>query len=224
LPNNGSASNFAGSGGNGILEVNGGVLNCTGWVVITRCATADTGVINVYSGTLTYAGGGIVGNWGSGQTCMINILGGSVATTAGQGVGLGSSGTAVLNLNGGVLNASVVSGNFGATYGQVDFNGGTLQASGVSGNFLHVSSATIYGGGATIDNNGQSITISQGFLTPAGNGVGGIASFTGGAGYIAPPIVTVVPGAGDTTGTGATAIAQINPVTGTVTNVIIVLQ
>jgi fibronectin-binding autotransporter adhesin len=219
--NNGATSNFGGSGGNGILEVNGGTLNCTGWLVMTRCATADTGVINVYSGTLTYAGGGLVCNWGAGQTCMINVLGGSVATTAGQGVGLGSSGTAVLNLNGGVLNASVVSGIFGATYGQVGFNGGTLQASGLSGNFLHVSSATIYGGGATIDNNGQGITISQGFLAPTGNGVSGIASFTGGAGYIAPPIVTIAPGASDTTGTGATAIAQINPLTGTVTNVII---
>jgi autotransporter-associated beta strand protein len=51
--------------------------------------------------------------------------------------------------------------------------------------------------------------------------VQGIASFTGGAGYIAPPIITVTNGAGDTTGTGATAIAQINPLTGVVTNVII---
>jgi fibronectin-binding autotransporter adhesin len=219
--NNGSGSDFAGAGGNGVLEINGGTLNCTGWLVVTRCANADTGLINVYSGALTYAGGGLVCNWGSGQTVMINILGGSVATSSAVGIGLGSSGTAILNLDGGLLNASVVSGNFGGTYGQVNFNGGTLQASEENSTFLHVSSATIYGGGATIDNNGQSIVISQPFLAPTGNGVQGIASFTGGAGYIAPPIVTVVPGTGDITGTGATAIAQINPLTGVVTNVII---
>ena len=219
--NNGSASNFGGSGGNGILDVSGGTLNCTGWLVMTRCATADTGMINVYSGTLTYAGGGLVCNWGSGQTCIINILGGSVASSNDSGVGLGASGTSILNLNGGLLNASVVSGNFGGTYGQVNFNGGTLQAYTVNATFLHVSSAAIYAGGATIDNNAQTITIGQPLLAPTGNGVNSIASFTGGAGYIAPPIVTVVPGAGDTTGTGATAIAQINPLTGTVTNVII---
>jgi len=219
--NNGASSNFGGSGGSGVLDINGGTFNCTGWLVMTRCATADSGVLNVYSGALTYAGGGLVVNWGSGQTTLINILGGSAATSNNSGVGLGSSGTATLNLNGGLLNASVVSGNFGATYGQVNFNGGTLQASEGSANFLHVSTATIYGGGGTIDNNGQSITISQAFLPATGNGVKGIASFTGGAGYIAPPIVTITPGTGDTTGTGATAIAQINPLTGTVTNVLI---
>ena len=221
--NNGTSANFGGNGGNGILDVeNGGALNCTGWLVMSRCANGEMGILNVYNGgTLTYAGGGIVVNWGAGQTSIINILGGSVATTGAVGVGLGSSGTAVLNLDGGVLNATIVSGSFGGTYGQVSFNGGTLQAFQGNANFLHVSSATVYSGGGTIDNNGQAIGITQPLLTPAGNGIYGIASFTGGAGYIAPPIVTVVPGAGDTTGTGATAIAQINPVTGTVTNIVI---
>ena len=40
-------------------------------------------------------------------------------------------------------------------------------------------------------------------------------------GYIAPPIITITNAAGDTTGIGATAIAQINPLTGAVTNVIV---
>jgi autotransporter-associated beta strand protein len=219
--NNGTVSTFSGSGGNGVMDVNGGTVNCSGWFVVNRCATAETSLINVYSGVLTYSGGGLVCDWGANQTVMINILGGSVSTTSGVGVGLGSSGTAILNLNGGLLNASVVSGNFGGTYGQVNFNGGTLQASGTTTTFFHVSAADIYSRGATIDNNGQNITISQGLLAPTGNGISGIASFTPGAGYIAPPIVLVVPGAGDTTGTGATALAQINPLTGTVTNVLI---
>jgi autotransporter-associated beta strand protein len=191
---------------------------------MARNANAEMAILNVYNGgALTYQGGGLVVNWGAGQTSIINMLGGNASSPSGAGIGLGSSGTSILNLDGGVLNAGIVSGNFGGTYGRVNFNGGTLQyaSGGTAGNFLHVSSATVYSSGATIDNNGQGITISQPLLAPAGNGIGGIASFTGGAGYIAPPIVIVVPGAGDTTGTGATAIAQINPATGTVTNVVV---
>jgi len=84
-----------------------------------------------------------------------------------------------------------------------------------------VASAYIYSGGATINNNGFDIGTSNPLLAPTGNGVNGIASFTPGSGYIAPPVVTITNGAGDTTGVGATAIAQINPATGTVTNVVI---
>jgi autotransporter-associated beta strand protein len=85
----------------------------------------------------------------------------------------------------------------------------------------NLASACIYGNGATINNNGYAITIGQPLLAPTGNGVYSIAGFSGGTGYIAPPIVTVNRGSGDTSGVGATAIAQINPATGVVTNVVI---
>ncbi|MGH7942578.1 MAG: autotransporter-associated beta strand repeat-containing protein, partial [Limisphaerales bacterium] len=70
-------------------------------------------------------------------------------------------------------------------------------------------------------NNGYGITVAQALVAPSGKGVHGVASFTPGAGYIAPPIITITNGADDTTGTGATAIAQINPASGTVTNILI---
>ena len=228
--NTGGGANFGAPGGNGIMEINGGNINNVGWLVIARQNSGtigpSIGILNVYSGSMTYAGGGIVGPWDTGETAIINMMGGSV-TSAGQGVRLGNAGfSGILNLNGGLLQASDVSGYNGPTYaivdyGQVNFNGGTLQASGLNTNFVHVTTATVYGGGAVIDNDGQDITINEPLLAPSGNGVNGIASFTPGAGYIAPPIVTVVNGTGDTTGAGATAIAQINPATGTVTNVII---
>lgn len=219
--NNGTSSNFGAPGGSGIMDINGGTVADTGWFVMTRNSSAQTGILNVYSGSLTYAGGGLVCNWGSGQTAVINIMGGSV-TSSSVGVGLGSSGNpATLNLDGGLLEATVVGGNFGGTAGQLNFNGGTLQAGTTTTNLLAVTAATIYGGGGTIDNNGNDIAIIHPLVAPAGSGIHGITSFTGGAGYIAPPIVTVVPGAGDTTGSGATAIAQINPATGMVTAIII---
>ena len=228
--NNGGGANFSAPGGNGIMEINGGTVTDSGWLVIARqnggTIGPSTGIFNVYSGSLSYAGGGIVGPWDTGESAIINILGGSV-TSLTQGVRLGNAGfSGILNLNGGLLEASDVSGYNGPTFaivdfGQVNFNGGTLQASGTTTNFIHVTTATIYGGGAVIDNNGNSIMVNEPLLAPSGNGVHGIASITPGASYIAPPIVTVVNGTGDTTGTGATAIAQINPATGTVTNVII---
>jgi FtsP/CotA-like multicopper oxidase with cupredoxin domain len=49
--------------------------------------------------------------------------------------------------------------------------------------------------------------------------VGGITVTNGGTGYTTAPAVTITPAAGDTTGTGATATATIDPVTGTVTGI-----
>ena len=228
--NNGGGANFAVQGGNGIMDINGGTVNDVGWLVMARQNAGtpgpSSGILNVYNGSLTFSGGGLVGPWETTQSATINILGGSV-TSANQGVRLGNTGfLGILNLNAGLLGVSEVTGYNGPTFavvnaGTLNFNGGTLQSAVGSGDFVRVTTATVYSGGAVIDNNGTGVTINQPLLAPTGNGVHGIASFTGGAGYIAPPIVTVVNGTGDTTGTGATALAQINPATGVVTNVLI---
>lgn len=219
--NTGGGANFSGNGGNGIMDINGANVTCSGWFVVSRCANPQIGVVNLYSGSLTYAGGGLICNWGSGQTTMINVMGGSLSTTAANEIGfLGGKG--IINLLGGVTSVSAINGGFNAgNRGQVGFNGGTLQASVSTAQLLAVTTATIYSGGATIDNNGNTIGLGQSLLAATGNGVSAVTSFTGGAGYIAPPIVIITPGSGDTTGTGATAVAQINPATGTVTNILI---
>ena len=225
---NNTGTGFSGNGGNGIMDVNGGTVNDTGWLVMARGATNETGVLNVFSGALNYAGGGIACNWGSsGQTSIINILGGTVANTVTTGINLNdfgnSTNTAILNLNGGTAQGNFVIG----TAGRVNFNGGTLLAYAANAGFMSgLNSVNVYGGGATIEDNGVSITVNQSLQAPTGNGVNGIALYTPGAGYIAPPIVTVVPGIGDTNGVGATAIAQVdistgNATSGQVTNVLI---
>ena len=70
-----------------------------------------------------------------------------------------------------------------------------------------------------LSNNGSLVTISPTVQSSCGQRLGHarITTFTGGAGYIAPPFIIISNGGG----TGATAIAQINPATGTVTNVLI---
>ena len=221
----GTWGSSGGNGGNALFEVNGGIVTDSGWLVMARGGAAQTGVLNLFSGSLSFAGGGLICNWGSGQTSIINILGGSLnSSTEGVGFGNFGSGTAILNLNGGLLSATQVGGwvwGFNGNNGRVNFNGGTLQASAGNSTFLTLGSANIYSGGATIDNNGNAITIGQPLLAPAGNGIYSASVTSGGAGYIAPPIITITNATGDTTGTGATAIAQINPLTGVVTNVIV---
>jgi autotransporter-associated beta strand protein len=216
----GTWGSSGGNGGNALFEVNGGTVTDTGWLCASRGNSAQTGVLNIFSGSLSFAGGGFINNWGGGQTTMINVMGGSLATTANNGIGF-LNGTGIVNLNGGVATVHTINGGWGSPKGQVSFNGGTLQASGDNGNFLAVTTANIYGGGAIIDNNGHAITIAQPLLAPAGNGITSASVTSGGAGYIAPPIITITNATGDTTGTGATAIATIDPATGVVTNVIV---
>jgi autotransporter-associated beta strand protein len=229
--NNGGSSSF-GVSGNGIMEISSGAtVNDTGWFVMARnnnsTVGSEIGVLNVYGGLLTYTGGGLVGPWDTGESAIINVLGGTVSNTSAVGVYLGNTGyTGILNLNGGLLQASVVTGYNGPSYtpvtgGQINFNGGTLQPSAANANFVAVSGADIYGGGATINNNGVAITVAQPLLAPAGNGVVAPTISNPGSGYVAPPIVTVVTNTGDTTGVGATAIAQINVTNGTITNIVI---
>ena len=220
---NNTGTGFTGTGGNGIMEINGGTVNDSGYFVMARGATNEIGILNVFSGgTLNYAGGGLVNCWGTGQTAIVNILGGLVENTSSVGFNLNQSGnltnTSILNLNGGVAQASGFVGSAGAL---VNFNGGTLEAYIANTSFMSgLAGVNVYSGGATINDDGNTIAINQAFLAPTGNGVAGTLT-SGGAGYIAPPIIIVVPGSGDTTGKGASAIAQINPTTGSVTNVIV---
>jgi autotransporter-associated beta strand protein len=221
--------------GNGYVDVNGGVLLDSGYVVVCRNGGGNNslipqfGVVNVYPGSLmTYgsaSGQQFALNWGANQNSVVNIMGGLVTNTFNNiTFNLNNSGTAgnvgILNLNAGILQAGWVSGGVNGT--RVNFNGGTLQAAENQAVMMqNLSAVTVYSGGGTFNNNGYTITIGQQLVPPTGNGISGIASFTGGAGYIAPPIVTVVNDPSDFTGVGATAIAQIDPTAGTVTNVII---
>ena len=214
---NNTGTGFTGTGGDGIMEINGGNVNDTGWFVMSRGDATENGVLNLFSGSLSFAGGGLVCNWGSGQTAIINVLGGTLSS-ANEGIGLGGGGnTGILNLNGGVVSVTGIGGNWGGTYGQLNFNGGTLQAVGNVANPLRMTSANVYGNGATIDDGGYAVAIDQPLLAPAGYGVTSIVLSDGGSGYVAPPIVTISGGSGS----NATAIAQINFATGTITNLLV---
>jgi len=211
-----------------VLNQSGGTINVsTAKLTIATGGNNALGVANLSGGTLTSNGGINVGEVGTG---ILNVSGNAVLSTGAAGtVQFGGNAAQVagtVNLLGGTIATnSVAKGASTATAVELfNFEGGTLKATASNTAFfnnLAQTTAYVYGAGGTIDNGGNTITIAQSLLAPTGNGVGGIASFTGGAGYVDTPIVTIVRGAGDTTGVGATAVATVSNgvVTGiTITN------
>ena len=146
-----------------------------------------TGILNVRSGTLT------VGS--TNATAALTIGNDNVASSYGR-----------VNLLGGTINTFSV-GKFGAAATAIlNFNGGTLQARGANTTFLQgLTSAYVYPGNAIIDTNAFDVTVAQPLLAPTGGKVSSI-SFTGGTGFTAAPIVQLVGG----DGFGASAIATID--------------
>jgi autotransporter-associated beta strand protein len=138
---------------------------------------------------------------------------------------VGSHSVGIVNLTGGTLTTAQLKGGTDTEVGTVNtrlvnFNGGTLKvkpattfASAFMGN---LTNAYVYGGGATIDTNGENVTITQGLEAPAGNGLSTVTVDNGGSGYRSAPVVMISGGGG----TGATAVAQINS-SGVVTGVTI---
>ncbi|MEZ0257851.1 MAG: beta strand repeat-containing protein, partial [Chthoniobacter sp.] len=122
-------------------------------------------------------------------------------------LGLAANDVGILNLNGGVYATRTINKNGGSGTAIVNFNGGTLKAaaSATGATFLTgITSANIYAGGATIDTNGQSVTIGQALVAPSGSGVATIPVTNGGSGYVGAPLVTI-----SGAGSGATAVANM---------------
>ncbi len=226
-----------GNGGNatiGVMDITGGTFNNAGWITVGRGGTTSSGILNVSgSGSIICAGtvGGskISFSWGSaGELSVINLFnGGSILgpantayvldlATANNGGGLdemnlGDNGTLAI---GGVTAVSA------APTALLNFNGGTLRATTSNPAFMtspNVDGVFIYPGGATIDDGGFNIAASNPLQTPTGYGVSAVTLSSGGSGYFAPPMVSLTGG----TGTGASAIAQVNSTNGAVTNIVV---
>ena len=198
-----------GVSGNGVLNMSGGVLSNNAAYLSIGNQTTGTGVMNVSGGLVTDNKGIHVGDRNIG---ILNVSGSANVNFTGGPLDFGSASTTTtgtINLLGGTVTAN----NFtiaGTSTSRLNFNGGTLKAGAASATFLTgLTAATIYSGGAVIDDGGYAITIGQALLAPAGSGVSGISMTTGGgnggAGYLDTPIVTIT---GD--GTGATAVANVS--------------
>ncbi|MCX6890371.1 MAG: autotransporter-associated beta strand repeat-containing protein [Verrucomicrobia bacterium] len=213
-----------GAGASALVSLSGGTLSCSNYATVGR---EGLGVFDI-SGGIFVRGSSALNRFYMGRTAgqfaQVTIRGtGTANFDDNAGFYFANSATPVLagvvNLMAGGTFISRVGITWNAnpgSLGHFNFNGGTLQASGSSATYWNGlwTACYIYSGGATIDSQGNNITIAQPFLVPTGNGVTSITGGTG-SGYLAPPVVSI---SGD--GTGATAISQVDS-SGNVTNVLI---
>ena len=214
-PNNFHIGRF----GKGVIYQTGGSASLSGWTAIGRFSGAN-GVVWVSSGTFAHTGLGthlIVGEQGRGEFTLsgAGVLDCASTLVVGHGY-TGGDGTGFCNFNGGTASLPGLE-RWGTGTGYVNFNGGTVKAKLNAPNFLvGMTEARIYPGNAIFDTDGKDITIAQPLLGTMGSGVLSIPVVDGGAGYMAPPIVQL---GGD--GQNATAVAQLDPVTGQVTSIVV---
>ncbi len=138
------------------LVINGGTLTVeTGTNLTSQLNVSNNGTNGTSNATVTQ-------NAGTVTVGTIIINSGSNSTPADQGAGL-------YELNGGTLITSLVigqynSGNYGTS--TFDFNGGTLQASAANTGFIQtLTAANVQAGGAIINTNGFSDTITSNLIS-----------------------------------------------------------
>jgi autotransporter-associated beta strand protein len=165
--------------GNGNINVSGGTLNVAAQMQNANGAATDVGFITVSGGTLNVgtlaSPGSSTFDLASRGTGTLTISGGLVECgTMDMSRNIISGTTATINLDGGTLQARLVSnathqqnataGSASATF---NFNGGTLKAGASSATFFQGSivapiipiTAIVKSGGAIIDDNNHTITI-----------------------------------------------------------------
>lgn len=211
----------------GIFKISGGsftqLSDFDGALGLSR---GGTGVVYMTSGTFTTSVSDLwVGDPNesgtSGGFADFTLAGGRAIVNGGTGVLMANrtNMAARVNLNGGVLQANQIRKEIrsGAS-ATVGFNGGTFLAR-TSGALFGTGSyapdaVSLYAGGATFDTTNLACSIDVPLLAPSGSGVTGIGVAST-PGYIGPPMVTIAGGGG----TGATAVAQFDSASGTLTGI-----
>ena len=193
--------------GYGLLNVAGGAVNFAGTV------NPNPGDVQLMLG---YRGGLSALNISSGGSVTLTPSGGAIVTNPGLDLmRLAGGSICVVNLNAsGTLTTPLIKARSsgGGSVSLLNFDGGTLKATSTNtgASFLsdtNITAVTIYGGGATVDNNGTTITIGNALIAASGNGVQTIVVTDGGSNYIGAPLVQVT---GGTAIDGAVATAVAN--------------
>ena len=219
--------------GNGVMDVmRGAVTNSTYFQLNRAYSGCQSAELNVLGGSLimpnSSANAHLFYSSTAYGTGIINVASGGLLGSAGTSTELdlikastSASAVGILNiLSGGTVQATKIKATQSAGTALINFNGGTLKANN-NGYLLlgtgFVDRVTIYAGGATIDTDGKTASITQPLLAPAGSGVTYIPVLTNGTGYIGRPVVAITSG----NGTGATAMAVFDPLSQQVTGVTI---
>ncbi|MFO1513125.1 MAG: autotransporter-associated beta strand repeat-containing protein [Verrucomicrobiota bacterium] len=205
-----------GRNGRGLLYQSGGTLTQGSWCSVGRFTTG-LGILYITGGQFIHTSTSTSLMVGEGGSRGELTLAGTGSLTTSREFAIGNGGTGFVNLNAGTITVPKI-GKWSGT-GYLNFNGATLKPTAAEPAFLGgLNEAAVYAGNATIDPAGFDIGISQPLLGVSGLGVTSIPIADGGAGYQAPPVVQI-----DSSGfgSGALAIAQINPTTGSVTNIVV---
>lgn len=221
-----------GAGSTSTVVVANGTLAVSNNFLCVGRSTNASGTLIVNSGTVSKAGNNniIVGSLGATGTLIVN--GGQVLNNGPLWLGEDAPGSGTLDLNGGLVQATVLQGNNTPAVSVANFNGGTLQAVTNSPDYLQVSSM-VMSNGLVLDDNGFTLNIGasdalqsgdsfNGGLIKEGSGsvyLDGGNTYTGttlvtngflaGVGSVSGPVV-VAPGgnlgAGDAAGIGSFTI------------------
>ncbi|HEV2972551.1 MAG TPA: NF038122 family metalloprotease [Pirellulales bacterium] len=176
--------NVGDTGSGSLYVLNGGAVATAGASIGAN--TGATGVVNINGATSSWTTTGLLA---MSAASTLNLNGGTVQA---GGFGTTSATSATINLNGGTLSSPGWSAGSNTT---LNFNGGALQAAANSSAFLGALPANqviLYAGGATIDTNGNSITIPQNLTNAANRGVSAVTILTPDITnvFASPPAVT----------------------------------
>ncbi|MBJ7395976.1 MAG: autotransporter-associated beta strand repeat-containing protein, partial [Akkermansiaceae bacterium] len=165
-----------GGSSNPRLTIDGGTLLTGGYAMVGGDAAGGKGVLTINSGAWTNTGGNIqlmFGNNGSSSSgSVMNVNGGQVTSSGGIQLGQ-NAGTVTLNLNGGTTSVGSLF-NTGST-AILNLNGGVLQPTATSSNFINFASGgsvNVLASGAIISTAGFNITVATPLL--AGSPSGGL--------------------------------------------------
>ena len=186
-----------------------------GEATFTGGTTIVTNAFYIILGNTAGASGVLNLGTEAGGNATINALYNSGGNGGVQFLSANAASSGVLNLDSGTLQlaGSIYQNDLSSGSAALNLNGGLLQASANSMTLISntVVSVNVFNGGAVIDTQTNAATVSASLLATAGNGIypaGGTLAISsgGGSGYIGAPLVAVSGGSGS----GATAIANIS--------------
>lgn len=161
-------------------------------------AAGGISTVNVNGGSTVNMNGAATNanNIGAVGPAVMNQNGGNVNAVAQITIARDAASVGTYNLNGGTLTVPNITK--GAGTGTLNLNGGTLKASGDSATFVTGVTTNVLEGGAIIDSNGSNITVATGLLH------GGAAPVDGGLTKQGNGVLTLT---GASTYTGATVVS-----------------
>jgi autotransporter-associated beta strand protein/T5SS/PEP-CTERM-associated repeat protein len=161
-------------GASGTMAMTGGTLGTSESLRIGH--NQATGVLTQSGGTVNVQNEVYIGNENNASSVGTYTLSGTGALNVGNEVFVGrDNGTGTLNLNGGTVTATKISGGTGSA--TVNFNGGVLKAKRDEANLIeNLDTANVESGGIKIDSNGFAVATSQ-----ALTGTGGLEKLGAGS-------------------------------------------